>query len=390
MTKLQFDENTDPSEFRAIRLLGVGSYGQVIEVVHVKSGKHLAGKLIKTDQLDAEAVIQIKKEISIMKGFFSKYIVNYYGTIRYPKVNPRIMILMDYCDRGSIRDLMDSREKVLTEDQISIIMHDLLNALTVLHDQYHTIHRDIKAANILISSDYSIKVTDFGVSRQFDPSFQNSMKTVSSIGTPYWMAPEVIDAERYSFPVDIWSVGATAIELAEGVPPYTEFAPTVAMQEICLHGFQGFRPTSKLSKSLQDFIIQCTQKDPASRPTAKQLLEHPFVKQAEKLSRKEAFEDILKEEIDFDELLDDESINEINQIIELEKVPVYNPDTSKSENRKTHKSFVTPVPKGTKGADIYVKEVEAPPQKPASAGNNNTMVIAIAAIIILLLAKLLI
>jgi serine/threonine-protein kinase 24/25/MST4 len=156
---------------------------------------------------------------------------------------------MGYCDRGSLRDLLDTRQQVLSEDQISVIMRDLLEGLQLIQTEHRIIHRDIKAANILLCSDGGIKIADFGISRRFD---FGTTQTITVVGTPYWMAPEVIQGTSYSFPADVWSVGITAVELTEGPPTYGEYPPAKAMVEISINGFPGYR------------FPQCTQVNSAT------------------------------------------------------------------------------------------------------------------------------
>ena len=355
--KIAFNLKTNPDDFEAVQLLGCGGFGQVFEIVHTPTNKHYAGKLIS--DIDEQSMKDINKEVEIMKVIDSPNAVKFYGIIKFPKSNPHYMIIMDYCDRGSIRDIMDYNDIILNEDQISFVLHDLLCALSALHTKYKIIHRDIKAANILMSSDYSIKITDFGVSRKLE----NTVHTISSIGTPYWMAPEVVLSEKYSFPVDIWSVGATAIELAEGAPPYFEFPPTRAMNEIVGNGFPGFRNNSQISAELKDFIYKCMAYKSEARPTADQLLTHPFIRKCEKLNRKDVFEDILKMKINFTDLVCDEDIEYIKQIIDFEIKPEYNERTNKSQSKKTMDTFVKKAAPGATINTVYIKDPNTPTLK---------------------------
>lgn len=381
---LFFNKNTNPDEFQLIRLLGCGGYGQVVELVHIPTNKHLAGKLYRTAVMTPELSKLISKEIDIMKSFQSPYTVNYYGTIKYPKKNPRTMVLMDYCDRGSVRDLMDFRETTLNEQQIAFILHDLLEALSMLHDsEKKIIHRDIKAANILISSDSSVKLTDFGVSRQFIN--EHTIQTKSTIGTTYWMAPEVINGRPYSYSADIWSTGATAVELIEGAPPYFEFQGYRAMVEISTMGFQGFRKDSEISPELQDFVFKCMEFSPDKRPQAKELLEHPFITQISNLNRAEVFKDLLKSEIDFNELLEDEDIQEMNDMIQFEIKPEFHPETNISEKKKTLNTFVTPIQEGDQPKEVYVREAKMPTLKPEPHKQADMKMFIIIGIVLLLL-----
>ena len=212
------------------------------------------------------------------------------------------MLMMEYCDRGSLRDCMDFLRVRLNENQVKIVMHDLLMGISLLHKKYQIIHRDIKAANILLTRDGKLRVTDFGVSKQFDVG--KTVNTCSVIGTPYWMAPEVVFGMKYSYPADIWSVGATAVELIEGLPPYGEYSIMKAIVEIGKVGFAGFRKGTRVSRKMKDFVLKCLVKDVKVRATPEELLRHPFLKGVEDLDRMEVLGPLLKRDIDFGKLME--------------------------------------------------------------------------------------
>ncbi|OHT13588.1 hypothetical protein TRFO_03353 [Tritrichomonas foetus] len=284
-----FDTTVDPKTiFTKLKVLGKGGFGTVLQIVHRPSMKVLAGKLINPNLVDENSKQEIEHEIELMRAVDSDYTVHYYGCIMF---EGSLMILMEYCDRGSLRDLLDAREQVLSEDQISIVLHDLLKGLQIIHKRNRIVHRDIKAANILITTDCEIKIADFGVSRQFDAG---ACQTMTIVGTPYWMAPEVISGTSYSFPADIWSVGITAVELAEGAPPYIEFAPTKAMIEIAIKGFPGYRFPTMHSPDFVDFVSKCLIVNQHERWNVDQLLEHPFIQRAERMPRAQVLRDLLK------------------------------------------------------------------------------------------------
>jgi serine/threonine protein kinase len=283
-----FDESVDPKKiFMKLKTIGTGGFGTVSQMVHRPSMKVLAGKLINSGLVDDDTRDDIQAEIRIMREVKSRYTVQYYGSVAYEN---SLMMLMEYCERGSLRDILDSRRRVLSEAQISIILHDLLNGLHLMHHDHRIIHRDLKAANLLLSRDGGIKIADFGVSGQFDVANCHSITTV---GTPYWMAPEVILGTQYSFPADIWSVGITAVELAEGSPPYMELTPQKAMIEISERGFPGYRFPAMHSVEFCDFVSHCAIRNPEERWTIDQLIEHPFVKRGERISREEVLADLL-------------------------------------------------------------------------------------------------
>jgi serine/threonine kinase 3 len=284
--------------FRQIRLIGEGGFGSVYEMEHLPSGARLAGKSVKQEEMTKQNKNALAKEIDLLRKVTSPYTVNYYGTIMWED-NP--MILMQFCNRGSLRDIMDSKKITFSENQISVIMHDILMALNFLHNKHHILHRDIKAANILVTSNADIMLSDFGISRQFDAS--KTMQTVSCIGTPYWMAPEILNDDKYTFPADIWSTGITAVELAEGQPPYSELSYTKALIEISTRGFPGFKKGSKYTKDFVDFVNKCIDKDPKTRAKPEELLQHPFIKRADKLDRSKLFKRIVKDPIDYQKLL---------------------------------------------------------------------------------------
>jgi len=297
--KWELDPSVNPEDvFERVKEIGKGGFGSIYLMRHKTSGINLAGKVVNPNVLTDSAKQSLFREIELLKKIQTPYTIRYFGNVTY---NNQPMILMEYCDRGSLRDMIDYRNLCLTEKQAAIIIHDLLTALLILHTKYKILHRDIKAANILLNSKQQIRVTDFGISREFDG---NKSTTMSSIGTPYWMAPEVINGTPYSYPADIWSVGATAIELIEGAPPYCELEPTKAMQKIAKNGFPGFRAPRAVSPEFKDFISHTLCRDPSKRGKIPQLLKHPWVAQAETLNRQEILKPLSDTEIDLQKLLE--------------------------------------------------------------------------------------
>lgn len=240
-----------------------------------------------------------------MKQVSSPFTTRYFGCVTY---EGSLMILMDFCDHGSLRDLLDYREQPLTEPQIYYILKDVIGALSILHTKYKTIHRDIKAANILLNSKAEIKVTDFGVSRKFGNLDQ--MVTISQVGSPYWVAPEIIKQQQYSTPADIYSLGATVVELAEGFPPLFEKDVGFAMAEVSSIGSPGLREPGKVSKELHDLITACLSYDPNKRPTIAQLFKHPFFSKPNNISREEALRPLIECTLNFDKLVKEDNPEE--------------------------------------------------------------------------------
>jgi serine/threonine protein kinase len=181
---------------------------------------------------------------------------------------------MEYCKGGSLTDIL--KMKTLDENHVAIIVSQILKGLEYLHGE-GKLHRDIKAANILLKEDGCVKICDFGVSGQLTMTMN---KKNTFVGSPMWMAPEVIEESGYNEKADIWSLGITAIELVKGQPPYSELHPMRALFVIP----KNDPPTleGNFTKSFKEFIALCLQKDQTKRPSAKELLKHKFIKNARK------------------------------------------------------------------------------------------------------------
>ncbi|XP_072425865.1 serine/threonine-protein kinase 3 isoform X2 [Chiloscyllium punctatum] len=205
------------------------------------------------------------------------YVVNYYGS--YFK-NTDLWIVMEYCGAGSVSDIIRLRNKTLTEDEIATILKSTLKGLEYLHFM-RKIHRDIKAGNILLNTEGHAKLADFGVAGQLTDTMA---KRNTVIGTPFWMAPEVIQEIGYNCVADIWSLGITAIEMAEGKPPYADIHPMRAIFMIPTNPPPTFRKPELWSDEFTDFVKKCLVKNPEQRTTATQLLQHNFIKNAKSVS----------------------------------------------------------------------------------------------------------
>uniref|UniRef100_A0A1A9X3C2 non-specific serine/threonine protein kinase n=1 Tax=Glossina brevipalpis TaxID=37001 RepID=A0A1A9X3C2_9MUSC len=271
LKKLSEESLLQPPEkvFDIICKLGEGSYGSVYKALHKESSSIVAIKLVPVES-DLHDII---KEISIMQQCDSPYVVRYYGS--YFKQYD-LWICMEYCGAGSVSDIMRLRKKTLTEDEIATILSDTLKGLVYLHLR-RKIHRDIKAGNILLNTEGYAKLADFGVAGQLTDTMA---KRNTVIGTPFWMAPEVIEEIGYDCVADIWSLGITALEMAEGKPPYGDIHPMRAIFMIPQKPPPSFREPDRWSTEFIDFVSLCLVKNPEERATASDLLEHEFIRNA--------------------------------------------------------------------------------------------------------------
>ncbi|XP_053209493.1 serine/threonine-protein kinase 3-like [Panonychus citri] len=259
--------------FDIICKLGEGSYGAVYKALHKESGQVLAIKQVPVESDLGEII----KEISIMQQCDSPFVVKYYGSyFKGKNQGSDLWIVMEYCGGGSVSDIMRLRKKTLTEEEIATILKDTLLGLEYLHAR-RKIHRDIKAGNILLNSEGHAKLADFGVAGQLTDTMA---KRNTVIGTPFWMAPEVIQEIGYDCLADIWSLGITALEMAEGKPPYGDIHPMRAIFMIPTKPPPSFRDPDRWSTEFIDFVSRCLVKNPEHRASATSLLKHEFITRA--------------------------------------------------------------------------------------------------------------
>eukprot|EP01084_Bolivina_argentea_P179730 310547_1 len=265
----------DPEDiFDIIQPLGEGAYGMVYKALDKRDGELVA---IKIMPLEVEAG-SMEKEIQLLRSCKSPYIVNFCGA--YIK-DDNIWLAMEYCGAGAVLDLMRVTGKNLTEKQIQIVMRESLKGLEYLHSK-KLVHRDIKAGNVLLNHKGACKLADFGVAK--DTNNPNDYAK-TTIGTPYWMAPEVFGKGKYNTKADIWSLGITAIEMATGKPPHADKAPLQVIFLIPKRDAPNLpEDEDHWSDDFRDFISSCLIKDPLKRPTAKELQQHTWIKNAGNIS----------------------------------------------------------------------------------------------------------
>ncbi|XP_059555171.1 serine/threonine-protein kinase 10 isoform X2 [Myotis daubentonii] len=264
----------DPNEvWEIVGELGDGAFGKVYKAKNKETGALAAAKVIETKS--EEELEDYIVEIEILATCDHPYIVKLLGAYYYDGM---LWIMIEFCPGGAVDAIMLELDRGLTEPQIQVVCRQMLEALHFLHGK-KIIHRDLKAGNVLMTLEGDIRLADFGVSAK---NLKTLQKRDSFIGTPYWMAPEVVMCETmkdtpYDYKADIWSLGITLIEMAQIEPPHHELNPMRVLLKIAKSDPPTLLTPSKWSAEFRDFLKTALDKNPETRPSAAQLLEHPFV-----------------------------------------------------------------------------------------------------------------
>ncbi|KAI8096888.1 kinase-like domain-containing protein [Halteromyces radiatus] len=261
----------DPGDsYKRIKRVGQGASGSVYVAASLATNAKVAIKQMDLAQQPRKELIV--NEILVMKESQHRNIVNFLDS--YLVKNSELWVVMEYMEGGALTDVIDNN--TMTEQQIATVCYETTAGLHHLHCQ-KIIHRDIKSDNILLNFQGHVKISDFGFCAKLS---DQKRKRATMVGTPYWMAPEVVKQKEYGEKVDIWSLGIMAIEMIENEPPYLDEEPLKALYLIATNGTPTLKSPESLSRELKSFLAVCLCVDVRSRATAEELLEHEFLKKA--------------------------------------------------------------------------------------------------------------
>lgn len=267
--KLVLTEGGKNVTYQMGNCIGRGQFGSVYRALNLNSGQMVAVKRIKLEGRSEDEVTQLMQEVDLLKSLTHPSVVKYEGLVRGKEV---VSIILEYVENGSLLHTLKAFGE-FPEKLVASYVVKILEGLNYLHEM-KVVHCDLKAANILTTKNGNVKLSDFGVSLNLQA--MERVQKNDAVGTPNWMAPEVIELKGASTAADIWSLGCTIIELLTGKPPYGDMLAMSAMFRIV----EDDRPPipEKCSDSLRDFLIQCFDKDPTKRPTAEALFEHEWLR----------------------------------------------------------------------------------------------------------------
>uniref|UniRef100_A0A1A8DF82 non-specific serine/threonine protein kinase n=1 Tax=Nothobranchius kadleci TaxID=1051664 RepID=A0A1A8DF82_NOTKA len=248
--------------------IGEGSTGVVCIATEKHTGRQVAVKMMDLRRQQRRELLF--NEVVIMRDYQHKNVVEMFKSAL---VEEELWVIMEYLQGGALTNIVS--ETRLTEEQIATVCEAVLQALAYLHSQ-GVIHRDIKSDSILLTLDGRVKLSDFGFCAQISKDIP---KRKSLVGTPYWMAPEVISKSPYGTEVDVWSMGIMVVEMVDGEPPYFSEMPVAAMKRLRDEPAPTVRSVSQISPVLKDFLDRMLTRDPLERASATDLLEHPFLLQ---------------------------------------------------------------------------------------------------------------
>ncbi|BFZ61723.1 Protein kinase of the Mitotic Exit Network [Saitoella coloradoensis] len=334
--------------------LGKGAFGAVYRALNWQNGQTVAIKQVTLGDIPKSEVNSLMVEIDLLKNLDHPNIVQYHGFV---KTSDYLYIILEYCENGSLHSICKNFGK-FPENLVALYIAQVLSGLQYLHDQ-GVIHRDIKGANILTTKDGLVKLADFGVATR-----SSAISDATVVGSPYWMAPEVIELSGATTASDIWSVGCTVIELLDGRPPYYNLDPLPALFRIVNDDHPPIPEGA--SPAVRDFLMQCFQKDPNLRVSAKKLLKHPLIMAAKK---GEAFNSVL----DQPTTKYDDAVKSVQQWNEALKTPQPSANGAATLRRMPgSNNLQLPSPNGNRRIGIdFATVVKPPPVMHVTAAPKN-------------------